>query len=859
MSNFSKLLDGSALTVGTHDVTVLKYLSEGGFAHIYKVQVDPPHDGSDIACLKRVIVPNKAGLHQMRKEVDVMKSLRDARNIVRYYDSHAERLEDGSYQVLVLMELCPNGSLLDYMNEKIRTKLAEPEILKIMLDIAIGIYEMHKLKMIHRDIKIENVLIDANGDFELCDFGSTSPPLMPAQDQTQLQALSHDILYQTTPQYRLPEMVDLYRGLPIDEKSDIWAFGCFLYKLCFYTTPFEANGEIAILHASFQFPPLPVFSGDLNNLIIIMLQENPAFRPNIFQVIVLLAKLMAKDPELLEISDIYHQGEYNFLALSEYQQHRQKTLAEQQEYALKNLRVPSGYPDQAPVSQADIEGVSPSQSRPVLRGTAEMTGDVGPQAILEAHATSDSGSGLSDLSSGLPDLENIENIAERYPSLENIMVDEPAFDIKTTDVSSKTNKDPEPHTGAALAALPTPTTHQIPEAALTEYTNTEPWKKPPAGPITEAELLADDIFSTYPSSSIPKVKSTHSMHASTAETTQQSNVRTGPKSAPLTTRIDPSGGLYEVSLLDINNDESLVRAKSTKSTTSAHSLTPSLHDEPGPVQPAQKQIMVSSVPQSGVPLPVPHAAAPDFAPPPLIRPPQPLPFSDPLRKDANPWGNYRRPGQSPSQGPLIQEKIALVEPQPLSLLSLTSHNAKAPHTATFIPQPEPAPKPQDIVADSLASLHLNSHPEPTRQSAPFLEVSNLIDLDSGDTLRHNPKTRTSTSAQPEKPPHSRKNLSTYGAPATLKGSDVEPNINDPKSAKKKRISSLQNVSPLNFQEETIDFASDDESPENQSRMSRMSIRKSLKLSRKSSELKRSESTHSDHRKRHSLFGGSSNA
>lgn len=192
-----------------------------------------------------------------------MKTLRHSRNIVKYYDSHAERLEDGTYQVLVLMELCPNGSLLDYMNQHIKTKLTESQILKIMLDICQGIYEMHKLKLIHRDIKIENVLIDSKNVFQLCDFGSTTVPTMAPQDQQQFNYLSHDILYHTTPQYRAPEMVDLYRGFAIDEKADIWALGCFLYKLCYYITPFETNGDIAILHASFQFPPLPEYSGDL--------------------------------------------------------------------------------------------------------------------------------------------------------------------------------------------------------------------------------------------------------------------------------------------------------------------------------------------------------------------------------------------------------------------------------------------------------------------------------------------------------------------------------------------------------------------------------------------------------------------
>jgi AP2-associated kinase len=62
-------------------------------------------------------------------------------------------------------------------------------------------------------------------------------------------------------------MVDVYRRLPIDEKSDIWALGVFLYKLCYYTTPFEDKGTLAILNATFTFPAFPSYSTKIKNLI----------------------------------------------------------------------------------------------------------------------------------------------------------------------------------------------------------------------------------------------------------------------------------------------------------------------------------------------------------------------------------------------------------------------------------------------------------------------------------------------------------------------------------------------------------------------------------------------------------------
>ncbi|ODQ48736.1 hypothetical protein PICMEDRAFT_28731, partial [Pichia membranifaciens NRRL Y-2026] len=288
-----KLPPGTQLTVGKHQVTIVKYLSEGGFAHIYVVKTNPMERGTDVACLKRVIVPNKEGLNQLRAEVEVMQRLAKADNIVRYYDSNASRLPNapGCYEVLVLMELCPNKSLLDFMNSRLRTKLSASEILKIMLDISKAVYNMHRMKLIHRDIKIENVLLDENFNFKLADFGSTCPILRVPRNHQEFQILHNDILLQTTPQYRCPEMIDLYRGLPVDEKSDIWALGVFLYKLCYYTTPFEVAGELSILHAAYSFPAQPHFPSGIRNLINIMLQENPVFRPNIYQVLMEVCKL----------------------------------------------------------------------------------------------------------------------------------------------------------------------------------------------------------------------------------------------------------------------------------------------------------------------------------------------------------------------------------------------------------------------------------------------------------------------------------------------------------------------------------------------------------------------------------------
>ncbi|OKL60498.1 hypothetical protein UA08_04145 [Talaromyces atroroseus] len=291
---------GTKVQVGNHRVVIEKYLSEGGFAHVYVVKLPQPVDGSDTGVLKRVAVPDKTALAGMRTEVETMKKLKGHRHIVTYIDSHASQLKGGGYEVFLLMENCQGGGLIDFMNTRLQHRLTEPEILKIFSDVSEGVACMHYLKppLLHRDLKVENVLISLSGKsplYKLCDFGSTAPPRPAATSAAEGRLIEDDIQRHTTMQYRSPEMIDVYRKQPIDEKSDIWALGVLLYKLCYYTTPFEDVGHMAILNASYKFPSYPTFSDRLKRLIASMLQENPQNRPTIYGVLKEVCLMQGKE------------------------------------------------------------------------------------------------------------------------------------------------------------------------------------------------------------------------------------------------------------------------------------------------------------------------------------------------------------------------------------------------------------------------------------------------------------------------------------------------------------------------------------------------------------------------------------
>ena len=265
---------GTKIQVGSHRIVITKYLSEGGFAHVYLVKLAQPIGNTDVAVLKRVAVPDKDSLRGMRTEVETMKRLKGHRPIVTYFDSHASELRGGGYEVFLLMEYCNGGGLIDFMNTRLQHRLTEPEIMHIFTDVAEGVACMHYLKppLLHRDLKVENVLITTSTSsgrrrFKLCDFGSAAVPRPAPSTVVECRLMDEDVQKHTTLQYRAPEMVDVYRKQPLDEKSDIWALGVLLYKLCYYTTPFEEQGQLAILNASFRYPSYPAFSDRLKGLI----------------------------------------------------------------------------------------------------------------------------------------------------------------------------------------------------------------------------------------------------------------------------------------------------------------------------------------------------------------------------------------------------------------------------------------------------------------------------------------------------------------------------------------------------------------------------------------------------------------
>ncbi|KAG0023490.1 hypothetical protein BGZ82_010736 [Podila clonocystis] len=280
------ILPGTTIQLGKYTVVIDRYIAEGGFAHVY---VATPVGGGYPLVVKRIAAPDKERLAIVNSEIETMKQLGKHKNIVEYMDSCMGKLEGGGYEVLILMEYCGGGPVIDLMNRRLQHRLTEPEILKIFSNVCEAVAYMHYSDppILHRDIKVENIIL-SNNDYKLCDFGSATTNILRGdnipRNVKDIQLLEEEINNHTTLQYRAPEMLDLYMRKGIDEKIDIWALGVLLYKLCYYTTPFEEQGQLAILNVRYSIPDHPQFSPALVGLFQSMLKEDPRQRPNIYQV-----------------------------------------------------------------------------------------------------------------------------------------------------------------------------------------------------------------------------------------------------------------------------------------------------------------------------------------------------------------------------------------------------------------------------------------------------------------------------------------------------------------------------------------------------------------------------------------------
>jgi mitogen-activated protein kinase kinase kinase 13 len=135
----------------------------------------------------------------------------------------------------IIMEYCEQGGLFDVLQ---RRKVTKALFCKWSSEIADGMAYLHSKKVVHRDLKSANILVDKDDNTKICDFGS-----LYTFDKTFMPSVVMSFV--GTSQYMAPEMM---KSEPCSEKVDIWSFGIVLWELLTQEIPYKGIPSMAIMY-----------------------------------------------------------------------------------------------------------------------------------------------------------------------------------------------------------------------------------------------------------------------------------------------------------------------------------------------------------------------------------------------------------------------------------------------------------------------------------------------------------------------------------------------------------------------------------------------------------------------------------
>lgn len=170
--------------------------------------------------------------------------------------------------------------------------IPESQIVHWLAQVCLAIQHVHERKIIHRDIKTQNIFLTKEGDVKLGDFGIARPL------QLTLQKIRSVV---GTPYYMSPEICE---NKEYSFKTDIWSLGVILLEMCLLRQPYDANSlpALALKIAKGDYTPVPkLYSKELKRLVAEMMQVDPVRRPSIIEV--LNSPLLRDQPGCMRFKD----------------------------------------------------------------------------------------------------------------------------------------------------------------------------------------------------------------------------------------------------------------------------------------------------------------------------------------------------------------------------------------------------------------------------------------------------------------------------------------------------------------------------------------------------------------------------
>ena len=216
----------------------------------------------------KLLEPNRR--KSVKREIKIMEKI-DHDCLAKLYEAF-----ESHKQVFLIMEYVNGGSLHGYLKGKPNRQMAEIEAKFLWQQVAFGIHYLHQRNVTHRDIKLENILLDETRTrVKLIDFGFST--CIPHEKKVKI--------FCGTPSYMAPEIVSKieYAGPP----ADIWALGVLLYALLCGRFPFKGQNDKE-LYSNICKQDLPIpdhISRSARQLLLKIFQKNPDKRPNVKDIL----------------------------------------------------------------------------------------------------------------------------------------------------------------------------------------------------------------------------------------------------------------------------------------------------------------------------------------------------------------------------------------------------------------------------------------------------------------------------------------------------------------------------------------------------------------------------------------------
>eukprot|EP00545_Synedropsis_sp_CCMP1620_P009623 CAMPEP_0119018392 /NCGR_PEP_ID=MMETSP1176-20130426/19279_1 /TAXON_ID=265551 /ORGANISM="Synedropsis recta cf, Strain CCMP1620" /LENGTH=382 /DNA_ID=CAMNT_0006972381 /DNA_START=107 /DNA_END=1255 /DNA_ORIENTATION=- len=300
-------------------VRIGKQIAEGGFSFVFEA-IDATQRNKKYA-LKRIHVGDRDGLQACLREAGVHRALPQ-------HHPHLMPLLGLCQEQTTIYMLFPcmpqslrsvvNASIFQKDNRPMRRPFTELKVLQLIHQIMSGVTAMHEANYSHRDIKLENILMNGNNTPVLMDFGSVGPLEEPLQHRSQLLTMIETASSHTTMPYRPPELLESGGVRAGDAamdftKVDVWSLGCTLFAMCFGASPFEcefrnnnnSNNTIRIVECTqlrilgnlmppSSMPPTDWYSPLLLDTIRLLLTQDRHTRPTLDEAMVEIEALIQK-------------------------------------------------------------------------------------------------------------------------------------------------------------------------------------------------------------------------------------------------------------------------------------------------------------------------------------------------------------------------------------------------------------------------------------------------------------------------------------------------------------------------------------------------------------------------------------